>query len=151
MINRILVWKGKHGDYYFEASTDEELEKSACKIVTQLVKEGWAYDPGELRVTWDTNIVDVTDEEIEEMPEAFRATFRQERDRARNARSRETRFHEQEKLMWERMNTLMRGETPTRTVRTRDDELVEVPVTAWSILQERNGWEHEVYELEMVV
>ena len=149
-MNRILVWKAKHGDYYFEASTDEDLEKSACKIVTQLVREGWAYDPGELRVSWDTNIVDVSDQDIEEMPEAFRETFRAERDRAQRQRARETKFHESEVLMWQRMNMLVNGETPTRTIRTKDDELTEVPVTAWYILQQRNGWEYENYRLELV-
>lgn len=54
--------------------------------------------------------------------------------------------------MWQRMNALISGETPMRTVRTGDgeDDVKQVPVTAWYILQHRNGWEYENYQLELV-
>lgn len=40
---KILVVKEKHGDYYYDASTDELLDKTCRKILQERLKDGW-YD-----------------------------------------------------------------------------------------------------------
>lgn len=44
----VLVTKEKHGDFYYDASTDEALAKSALAILTERWNQGyWYYDPDE--------------------------------------------------------------------------------------------------------
>lgn len=48
-MKRILVAKEKHGTWYYDASDDEQLAKSALKILTDRAKEGyWYHDPEEI-------------------------------------------------------------------------------------------------------
>lgn len=45
----VLVTKEKHGDFYYDASTDEALAKSALAILTDRWNDGfWYIDPDEL-------------------------------------------------------------------------------------------------------
>jgi hypothetical protein len=45
-VSYVLVTREKHGDYYYSASTDEELAKSALQILTERDAEGyWYQDP----------------------------------------------------------------------------------------------------------
>lgn len=45
----VLVTREKHGDYYYPASTDEELAASALQILTERDKEGyWYHDPDKM-------------------------------------------------------------------------------------------------------
>jgi len=140
-MNRILVWKHKYGESYYDASTDEALEKSACKILNTLVKDGWIYDPGTLYVSWDDDVADLTDEDLEKMPDSLRATICEQRDRARRTRDRETAFYDKEVESWTHVNMLVRGETPSRDGHR---------ITAWGVLQERDGYEYEDYSLHKV-
>lgn len=66
---RILIVKEKHGDYYYDVSTDELLHKVCCKILKSRLDEGW-YGKNEL--ISDTYVKDklgLSEKEIRALPE----------------------------------------------------------------------------------
>ena len=170
-MTRILVWAGKYGHRYYDASTAEKLERSARAIVATLVKDGWIYEPDEPR--FDSEELEaeaLTEAELASMPEFARerATSLRKAVKARRQASAE------EREDYERATELAEGKSPLTTFRARtrhrDDEWDELvaavmekypdavhegnviyrPGTAWGLLQERDGAEYESYSVETV-
>lgn len=150
MISRILVWKSRTGTYYYDASTQEALEWSAKKIIQSLVSEGMVWNPGKLIVTWDAYIVDMTDEEMERIFPNNHELAKTKRDKAKRQRERETNFYNDEKIMWECIQGILHNEPVVADI-TIDGTVSRRPVTAWTILQQRNGWEYEHYSIANVL
>lgn len=150
MMSKILVWRSKTGTYYYDASTPEALEWSATKILQRLVSDGMVWNPGKLIVTWDSYIVDMTDEEMEKEFPVNHELAKVKRDKAKREREREMKFYSEEKLMWDCVIGVLKGE-PVKVSHEVDGMLVETPITAWRILQQRNGWEYEDYSLANVL
>jgi hypothetical protein len=45
-MNKILIFREKHGSRYFDASTDELICKAALKVLTERLEDGyWYYEP----------------------------------------------------------------------------------------------------------
>ena len=149
-MKRVLVWNSKHGKIYYDASTQELLERASVDILRILVLDGLAWDPGPIRVTWDEDIANITDPEILVLPVNLQAIVEQKREQAQATREREVNFHEGERLMWESVNAALSGAPLVVDVPLPDGAVVQRQYTAWAILQQRNGWEFEDYELANV-
>lgn len=46
---RIIVFKEKHGNRYFDAATDEKLHAAALKVLRDRFNIGWYYPPASLK------------------------------------------------------------------------------------------------------
>ncbi len=44
---RIIIFKEKHGNRYFDASTEEKLHIAALKVLKERFESGWYYEPEE--------------------------------------------------------------------------------------------------------
>lgn len=56
---KILIFKEKHGNRYFDASTVEAIDKACKKILRERLNEGWyePYNPGKNIKTLDEAII----------------------------------------------------------------------------------------------
>lgn len=134
-MDRILVWRGKYDDKYFNANTPENLENSARMILRELLNLGHVVDPGVFVLSdEEQNILDfVNNHDLNDVPEEIRdEAFRKSKSILRDEEQ-----YAQYKDEFEKIKLIVRG--------------VKTDVTAWSILQNRNGDEYEDYELATVI
>jgi hypothetical protein len=142
---QILVWKSKHCDYYYDASTPEALEKSALAIFERLIKDRWIGEP-RLYEGWDKELVEVSDEALVGLP----ASMTEKVHKARAVKAQYERDFEYDKQEWDQLQRLIAGEEVTRTFTLSTGETKTKPVTAWSLLQNRN-YEYEDYSVVKVI
>jgi hypothetical protein len=171
-MDQILVWKAKHADYYYDASTPEKLDKAARKIIHSLVyEEQYIYEPDDdisehtLRPI-DMDFVNMTDEAVAALPEKFQEEVKTHKKRYALV----VKQIEDEKAHYQRAKDFADGkvwEEPfRRQVKGREDSwekilakwpenpvrdgIMYAPASAWAFLQERNGGEYEHFSLESV-
>lgn len=155
---KILVWKGKHTDRYYDASTVENLEAAARSIITELLEIGYIYRPSPRQeVASDVQeLLNLTQEEVAALPEAVK-TFTQEKLQRHHALMAADEAVQRE---WERAQAHKRGEKTGHLVMARNDarwakgseQAAKKPEvfyeneegifrreTAWSFLQARSG------------
>lgn len=142
---QILVWKSKHADYYFDASTPEDLEKSARKILQKLVDGDWIFEPS-LYESWDKELVEVSNEALEGLPSSMVEEVEQHRAKKARAISE----FEAEKTEWNQLQKILAGEEVVREYTNSAGEVWKRPVTAWGLLQNRSGYEYEEYDVVKV-
>lgn len=166
---QILVWKGKHSDSYYDATTDEALQAASRSIIKELVEYGYVYEPEAPREETEQvkELLALTPEEVEAIPASVRG-FTQNEIRRHKAR---IAADESAKAEWEEAVAHSKGEDVARLVMKRDDprweKVVEAAakkpeiyrereegmfrvVTPWSFLSDRSGFEYEDYELVTV-
>lgn len=160
---KVLVWKDKHCDHYYDASTDEALEKSAVKVLKQLMEYSYIYKPEDPMDHIEYSGIDLeqaqlTDEQIAALPTDG---LREEARKHKAKFAQRFKRHESEMAEYREIEKIIAGETVmspdwVRQADSRDgkhkkgDVMPGRPVTAWSILQGRNGAEYEVFEIEHV-
>lgn len=133
---RILVWRNKHGDDYYDASTEDALNGAARHILKQLVDEGWVWEPEAPDVDPEERAVAaMTDEQIASLPTAIQDSTTKNRDRAKRTVDRLDAAYEQERGHWGRVQSAVGGFTKP---------------SPYSVLMERSGAEYEDYEIEDV-
>ena len=68
MKSRIVVFREKHGDRYFDASTEKKYEAACIKIVKERQLDGWysAYKPGYPEI--------LTKKDADKLPPSYRKT-----------------------------------------------------------------------------
>ncbi len=124
---KILVFREKHGDRYFRASTPEEIQESCLKVLRERFEEeeAWCYPPNEVR-----SVEPMSDEIIATLPEEYRKI---ENERKRVYEKDCKRF-EQEKKWYEAVKLE-----------------VNIPVgLAYKLLRWRCGYQYEGFNFEEV-
>lgn len=136
MSTKILIFNEKHGDRYFDASTDEKLHAACLKILRERVgPEGyWQFiNPVDWESEWVQKYIegwDIEDAEIETIAiESVQKQVRAQRAKARQRRNEYLRADEQ----WARARVALEE---------NDGE------AAYQILQERDGGEYEDFTIE---
>lgn len=124
---RILVLSEKHGDRYFDASTEEALYNSALTILTGRLKEGYWYPIPENT----QKKLDYTQEDIAKMPPSMQASAQ----KALNSYVQGQGYYQNEVQEFKMIND---------AVKNKDGK------TAWKILRLRGDAEYERVSLEQV-
>lgn len=169
---RILTWHGKYGPISYDASTDELLEGAARKILEEMVRDGWIYEPTAYEPDEeDAEIIALSEEEVAALPAGLR--LKAERTRAYSAERQKE--HEADREQYDRAQRILAGEARWVCARRKDDVKPELyarileaattrwfgpveeredgiykPETAWELLQERDGAEYEDFRLTSV-
>lgn len=156
---RVLVWKNKHANQYYDASTPEALDASAREILRSLIHDyQYVYGPSEPSYFGiDLEQAALTDDQIAELPtNAMRETAASHK----SAKERADKEYEDDVEEYQNALKVSRGEEVIvdHGVYRRDDprgrwkagDRALKKLTAWDILQDRNGAEYEVFELEEV-
>jgi hypothetical protein len=146
-MGRIIVCQEKHGTRYYDASSDEEWAKSALKILSDRLDDGyWYYDPRaeshpfslDLRKKRD-ELLAITDEQIDAIPsEEARDLLRAKREQARA----ELREEADEIEEYERIRAVVEAQDESFVTVGRSRE-----PKAWRLLEARSGHEYESVEL----
>ncbi len=156
---QILVWKDKHGDYFYDASTSEALEKSAQIILKQMVEMGYIQEPDDPMKHIQYSGIDMeqaslTDEQIAELPtSSLRDTAKKHKlSLARRLRQHQTELDEFRIVMdlvagkevWSRDRGVYQSGTRKGT------PIPDARITAWWVVQGRGG-EYEQFSVETVI
>lgn len=126
-MNKIIIFKEKHGDRYFDASTPEKLNAACFKILKERFENGeyeWLSEEEPEAI----NIL--TDEQIEALP-----TERLKNDELRRKKNyeQEYKWRKQEKDMFKEIASCVKSESKQY---------------AYNLLYERKGGEYENFEIE---
>lgn len=146
---QIIVWEDKHTTGYYDASTTEAWDKSAIKILQDLIDQRY-LDPETYKPYIKDKDRELAGIDLDALPDAARSAIEQDVRRARNYIDTEERYYnhvkEQHSLA---LGYIEAGKSPVmlRGKGTRWEK--EVPAS-WLILEERNGSEYERFELETV-
>jgi hypothetical protein len=159
----ILVWEDKYGTSYYDASTPEALEKSALKILRQLLNDRYIVKPenplegDNLEYSGiDLEQARLTLEQIEALPtEGLRKDALAHRKRLANR----IRSYQNQLAEYNAIQKVLAGEEVyardwVRKADTKQGKKGDVVkgrrITAWSLLQMRNGAEYEHFSIEVV-
>lgn len=134
----IIVERGKHGNFYWDASTNEAWAKSSLAILTERWNKGYYYnDPGE-EPKIDSTIPDL--EGIKAMPDG---PMRDAAVKTYNAWVSRRKRWEREKAFYYAVKDIVEKQVLSLTKHSRYPEPV-----AWVALSERFEHEYEGLELE---
>jgi rubrerythrin len=159
----ILVAHEKHGEYYFPASTDEELSKSALYLLTERWNQGyWYLEPDEyLSSKYSPTFEDlvpgfVNDAPLEERQAAivaYEETIKAVPDedaqkmmkrKLRDAQVNTRRKNEYSKW-YNQVKELVESQDHTQVLTFKNGRTTPL---SWSLLQDRSDAEYERVELE---
>ena len=141
---KVLTWEHKHGTFLYDASTSEVLEKSARQILNELISEGYVYEPEDPmkhveHSGIDMELAQLTTEEIDALPlESLQKKARKEKNRLAD-RVRRAQYERED---YDLIIRVARGE---KVIDNRGRQM-----TAWRILQDRSGYEYEVFDVQSV-
>lgn len=157
-MKRVLTWQHKHGRELYAADTDEQLEKSARKVLKTLLDWGYIYEPDvepDFRYQdIDFELVALSDEQVNALPtESLRECARRHKKKHANV----IREHERELARYEEAVKVAAGEEVwitdrgvRRTGPNAGEYFPPMQVTAWRILESRNGAEYEIFDIEHI-
>lgn len=150
--SRVLVWEAKHDTHVYDASTDEALEASALAVLRRLVELHWITEPQtspQDASWWTPGFAALTDEQIDatDWPEDIRESLKKARSKKWAGWQEHLDQHEEATRQWRILAKLFAGETPWRIRVKADESRWRSPITAWDLLQRRNGYEYETYRL----
>jgi hypothetical protein len=135
--SRILVCREKHGTWYYDVSTNEQLHKTSVHILKERLEQGW-YGPFYDKAPEST--LGVSEEEIEAMPEGEAKKALQ---KLLADYKRELGRHKEEQAFLEEVDQAIKSKfNPDAKRFVRD--------FAWGILEGRSGYEYEEIRLESV-
>ncbi len=172
-MKQVLVWEHKHGRNIYDASTPESLEASARKILSTLID--WQYLSASTEEPYvspnDRPLLEIAEETVSALPEPFKSQVETARKRYNESKKE----LQEANAEFEIANRLIAGEVIYHTARRRKkysaddwttiveaaqtkwknnpkiyDDRIETQITAWGLLQKRNGYEYEQFELESV-
>lgn len=126
---RLLIAKEKHGDRYFDASTDVQLTQACCKLLRERLAAGY-YDPGS-----PPRDIPMTDAQIEALPAAVSQSAKEHNRRVQQDHRRYA--ADQEYL--QRVQEVL-ASTTVRYTRGQ--------VLAWQLLADREDSQYESVALE---
>lgn len=167
----ILIWHGKHGDAYYDASTPEAREASAVQILEEWTQPNYSWVPEpedpmkHIQYSGiDMEQANLTDEQIAALPTE---TLRKDAQRHKDSLARRISNYEAEKEDYILLMRVVAGERPLMPWRRRrkdttDEEWAEIverlaekfpdavvegdrvrkPVTAWSLVQQYGEGEY---------
>jgi hypothetical protein len=129
---KVLIWKSKHGDLYYDASTSEALRASALEILKMNFEVGWYPSYTHPDDSEWVKKPELSQEQIDDLPdgEIKEAAIKQAKDYHRSLAE----FMENEKFL-----TQVR-----KSLEENDGDL------ALSLLKRRNGYEYECFDIETV-
>lgn len=150
----VLVTDEKHGNSYYDASTPELLAASALTILRDRFNDGyWYYEPKapELNYTDEQkSIMELTDEEIANLPVALRASTEKQRNSLLSNRKGREREYLLDKQWYDATVALLalpaKEAVKQTVVRGRNQYARTVP-TALDLLEQRNDYQYESFEI----
>jgi hypothetical protein len=146
---QIIVWHSKHGNYYYDASTVESWDKSAIKILEDLIDIGY-MNPEMYKPYISNKDKELAEIDLDALPDAARAALEKDVVSARRSIKNQNLTYENEKKQFRLASDYIeKGESPTMTQGTGTRHERKIPAS-WIILQNRNGGEYERFELETV-
>jgi hypothetical protein len=152
MVSKIVIFKEKHGDYYYDASTPEIFNKVALAVLRERFEAGyWYYGPSELTPlsAEDQAIADLTDEQVEALPEALKETTATKRNRIlRGVRARQAEY-DRDKQWMDTLQELLA--LPVEEALVHEIEVGNrgrKALTATSFITERADYQYEGFEVE---
>ena len=147
----VLVLREKHGNRYFDAGSDSELNRAALAILRERDTDGyWYLEPKRDEYVREDDDKTVTEFEaiaadvLAQLPESTRAQMQTAYDKAVQHRTRGERAYKQERDWWELMKSLLAQSPEEALVRTNR---AGRPL-CFLALQYRGNGEYEGYEIE---
>lgn len=141
---KILVWRCKYGENYYDASTPEALEASSLEVLRNLVKDGYIFEPKDpmKHIEYsgiDLELARLTPEQIHALPTQ---SLRDEAIKHMKRFAYRYAVYYHEKHQYEVIQRLLNGETVVEKHNGKQRTF-----TAWSILQMRDGSEYENFSV----
>jgi hypothetical protein len=135
-LTKVLVWKGKHGSMYFDASTPEVFAESCLELMRIMDEQRWYYIE---------DLKEVPDIDIDSLPEPYRT------DATKNLK----RIVEQNREANDNNETVL---AIRKAVAEHDVSLVtygkgrneRTEPAAWALLRSRSDYEYEGVTVERV-
>ncbi len=148
---KIIVEHGKHGTYYYDASTDKILAKSSLAILRRRAESGWYPEPTIYLGNDISEADNLTDEQITDLPSPeLRILASKRRQRYLTLLGN----HETALEQWQEIRRVIDEEDiRVKTVKWTDSKgniRTRKEIPAWDILSERSDWEYEGVSIETV-
>lgn len=146
----IIVAREKHGNVYLDASTPEQLERSARWLLVRRFNEGWYEKPAtpdDLFSSEERAVHDLTDEDLNTLPSGIRAQTERRRNTLRTRVARARAIYEDECGWWDLASVI--AATPDEPAWEKLGTRMRLRSTAWALLTARSG-EYEDVALERV-
>lgn len=155
-MNQILVFREKHDNRYFDASTDEAIAKACVKVFRERMGDGYWYyrehEKAELPLTADEkSVLLLTDEQLEVLPQAMRNQIGEKRVKIKRRQKAYLRAKELEDSWYTAAEKLMEGtyeDAAKLTTEGLEDWGRRVKPLAWAVLEARNDGEYEGFHFE---
>lgn len=136
---KVLICSEKHGTNLYDASTPEALAEASIHVLKDRMDQGWYWRDD------DDHPTPITDEEIEALPEAYKAQAK--KDQARDRR----RIKEgiAANVFYDEVKRVIDEHDTSSITLGRGKYERQVPV-AWDLLDSRSDYEYEHVEVETV-
>lgn len=141
----ILIFSGKYGEEYFDASTPEKRAGAFLHVLRARAEQGWYYEPTEPGVDAEQYAFSImTDEQINALPETIAADMRAKREKAARRISSADTEHRNEKRWWDMLQELLALPT-AEAIQRENGRGVSI---AERLSQAHQDYEYEGYDFE---
>lgn len=151
MVDRIIIFKEKHGDSYFDASTDEALARACLAVLRQRNKEGWYYAPTKPEASYSKEeqaILAMTDEQIEAIPEPIKSETATRKAKLVRRLAGAEREYKLDNEWFTLLTELLALPVEEAVTRVRTFRSGRTQPLAYALIEDRNGGEYEGFYIE---
>lgn len=151
MVDRIIVFNEKHGDSYFDASTDEALARACLAVLKERNGYGWYYKPTQPEKSYSAEeqaILDMTDEQIESLPEPIKTETAARKAKLARRFAGAERAYALDNEWYTSMIDLISLPVEEAITRVRTFRSGRTQPLAYALIEDRNDGEYEGYNIE---
>jgi hypothetical protein len=159
-MDKVIIFHEKHGDRFYDASTDEKLLAALFSVMIDRIEDGYWYREPSLedfinrRLTEeDRELMEIDKEIVAKLPQSFQDRYQElhtRRDRARKA-------YEAEKEWWDTLQEIqsLSFEEAAEKVRTRPSRLnpgriLRTPTILW-VMEWRKDYQYEGWTIQEIL
>lgn len=159
-MSEIMIFKEKHAERYFVVNSKEDQHKVALKILRERYNEGYWYPTVEyiekdresaverLNKKYDQNIITLTEDEVEGLPESLQVAARQEREKYNKSLFNVDKYINSEILWVKDLERLVKADPEDAIKMTFTNSRGRSMNLAMYLLDSRSGAEYEEYTVE---
>jgi hypothetical protein len=156
-MSTILIFKEKHGDRYFDASTPEAKSAAFLKILRERFNSGYYYEepksPEHTLTKDEKALLSLSEEQLDALPAPLQASTKTQVSRVRRKLRGVQEEYEQAKLWWDSVVALLALD-PAEAVNQKEERRIRVMNKTYSVssaedlLDARKDYEYEDYWVE---
>lgn len=152
VMGRIIVFEEKHGNRYFDASTDEQLARACVKILKERANMWYyrEYDKGvDAKFSkQELETLALTDEEVAALPELLRADVEQKISRLKRKKAAYVRNKAEEDKWFNNLELIITLPEDEAAKLTETSPSGRERSVAYDLIQSRGDGEYEGYSIE---